>query len=43
METLAGSVGFTLIIIAFDTAGLPVGHGMFDVKVQVIISLLAGV
>jgi hypothetical protein len=42
IDTLAASIGLTVIVIAFDVAGLPVGHGaIFDVSTQVTISPLA--
>ena len=36
-------VGLTLIVIALDVAGVPVAQRALDVRMQVIISPLAGV
>jgi hypothetical protein len=41
--TLAGTEGFTDIVIAFDVAGLPVAQGAEDVITTVTTSLLARV
>ena len=39
MLTLTGNAGFTVIVIVFDVAGLPVAQGVaLDVKTQVITS-----
>ena len=40
--TLTGNSGFTVIVIGFDVAGLPVGHTAFEVIMQVTTSLLTG-
>ena len=38
--TLAGKFGFTIIVIVFDVAGLPVKHGVaFDVMITLIASV----
>jgi hypothetical protein len=42
IETLTGRFGFTVMVTAFEVAGLPVGHIAFEVSTQVIISPLAG-
>ena len=42
-ETLTDSIGFTVIVIGLDVAGLPVGQVTFEVRTQVITSLLTGV
>ena len=34
---------FTIIVIVFDVAGLPVGHVVFDVRTHIIWSPFAGV
>ena len=39
--TLTGRFGFTVIVIAFDVAGLPVAHVAFDVSTQVTMSPFA--
>ena len=41
MLTLTGKFGFTVMLIAFEVAGLPVGQVAFDVSIQVTISLFA--
>lgn len=41
MITLAGKFGFTVIVTAFEVAGLPVAQVALDVSTQVTISLLA--
>ena len=41
--TLAGSAVFTVIVIAFDVAGLPVAQVAVDVITTVTMSLLASV
>ena len=41
METLTEFDGFTVMLMAFDVAGLPVGQEMFDVNIQVTISPFA--
>ena len=38
MATLTGSDEFTVIVRAFDVAGLPVAHVSFEVRTQVTIS-----
>lgn len=43
METLTGRLGFTLIVIVFDVAGLPVAQVAFDVSTQVTASEFASV
>jgi hypothetical protein len=40
METLTFSCGFTVIVIAFEVAGLPEVQVAFEVSIQVTISLL---
>ena len=41
--TLTGRFGLTVIVTAFDVAGLPVAQGAaLDVKIQVITSLFTG-
>lgn len=35
IETLAGRFGLTVIVMAFDVAGLPVTHERFDVMTTV--------
>ena len=42
IETLTGRFGLTVMLIAFDVAGLPVGHVASEVSTQVITSPLAG-
>ena len=42
IETLTAFSAFTVIVIIFDVAGLPVGQVSFDVSTQVIASLLTG-
>jgi hypothetical protein len=39
--TLAGNAEFTVIVIALDVAGLPVGQVTFEVSTQVTTSLFA--
>ena len=39
--TLAGRFGFTVIVTAFEVAGLPVAQVAFDVIIQVTTSLFA--
>ncbi len=41
MDTLADTFGFTVIVNAFDVAGLPVAQFAFDVITQVITFPLA--
>ena len=41
IETLTAKLGFTVMVMAFDIAGLPVTQPAFEVITQVIISLLA--
>jgi hypothetical protein len=41
MLALAGKFGLTVIIMAFDVAGLPVAHEKLEVITHVIASLLA--
>lgn len=43
MLTLTGKIGFTVIVITFDVAGLPEAHVAFDVSTQVIKSASANV
>ena len=43
MLTLAGSVGFTVIVSVFELAGLPVAHKALDVMMQRILSPLTSV
>ena len=33
--TLAGKLGFTVIVTVFDVVGLPVAHSALDVRTQV--------
>ena len=42
IDTLAGSNGFTIIVIELELTGLPVGQVAFEVNWQVIASLLTG-
>ena len=42
-ETLTGNIGFTVIVTGLEVAGLPVGQMTFEVRTQVITSLLTGV
>ena len=41
-DTLTGRRGFTVIVTAFEVAGLPVGQVALDVRTQVTRSLLTG-
>ena len=41
--TLTGRLLLTVIVIAFDVAGLPVAHVAFEVRMQVTTSLFEGV
>ena len=43
METAAGRVGVTIIVLAFDVAGLLVTQVKLEVSTQVITSLFAGI
>ena len=43
METLTGINGFTVMVIVFDVAGEPVAQVAFEVRIQVIWSLVSGV
>jgi hypothetical protein len=43
IETLTGKMGFTVMVMAFEVAGLLVGQVAFDVKTQVMISPFARV
>ena len=40
--TLTGNLGFTVIVIVFDVAGLPIGQEIFEFKTQVTTSPLLG-
>lgn len=40
MVTLAGRPGFTVMVMAFEVAGLPLTHTISEVRVQVTISPL---
>jgi hypothetical protein len=42
-DTLTGRLGFTVMVTVFEVAGLPVGHVVFEVKMQVTASLFEGV
>ena len=42
MLTLTGRFGLTVILIAFEVAGLPVAHVAFDMRIQVMMSPFAG-
>ena len=42
IETLTGRLGFTVIDTVLDVAGDPVVHVIFDVRMHVTASLLAG-
>ena len=42
IETLTGRFGFTIMDIAAEVAGLPVGHVALEVSRQVIASLFTG-
>ena len=41
--TLTGRLGFTVMVIVFEVAGLPVGQVASEVRTQVITSPLTGV
>ena len=41
MLTLTGRFGFTVMVMEFDVAGLPVAQVALEVSMQVMISLLA--
>ena len=43
IHILTGRMGFTVMVKAFDVAGLPDGQVAFEVNSQVTMSLLAGV
>ena len=43
MLTLTGKFGFTVIVILFDVAGLPVAHVLLDVSTHVTTSPFANV
>ena len=43
IATLTGRIGLTVIVMALDVAGLPVGHAMFDVSKQSTMLPLTGV
>ena len=43
IDTLTGSKGFTVMVIALDVAGLPVVHARPEVITQVITSPLTGI
>lgn len=43
MPTLAGRLGLTVMVTAFDVAGLPITQLALEVKTQVTRSLLANV
>jgi len=40
MLTLTAEVGFTVMVMALEVAGFPVGQGTFEVRIQVMISPL---
>ena len=42
IETLTGSSGLTVTVIAFEVAGVPVGQTAFEVSMQVMISPFKG-
>ena len=42
IETLTGSIGFTVMVTVFDVAGFPEGQVAFDVSWQVIASAATG-
>ena len=42
IETLTGNAGFTVMVMAFDVAGLPVAHVAFEVSTHVITSPFKG-
>jgi hypothetical protein len=42
IDTLTGRFGLTVIVIAFEVAGLPVAHVAFEVSSQVTTSVLDG-
>ncbi len=42
IETLTGRFGFTVILIVFEVAGLPVGQVAFEVRTQETASILTG-
>ena len=41
-DMLTGSSGFTVMVMVFEVAGLPVGQVALEVKTQVIASLFTG-
>ena len=43
IETLTGSNGFTIILMVFEVAGLPLAHVASEVRTQVTASLFKGV
>jgi hypothetical protein len=43
IETLAGRLELTVIVIEFEVAGLPVLHTSLEVRTQVTTSALSGV
>ena len=42
IDTLTGSSGLTIMVRLLEVAGLPVAHVAFEVRKQVIMSLLVG-
>ena len=42
IDTLTGKFGLTVMVIAFEVAGLPVPQVSLEIKTQVITSLFAG-
>ena len=42
IDTLTGSTGFTVMVMAFEVAGLPVAHVAFEVSTHVITSPFKG-
>jgi hypothetical protein len=42
IDTLTGRFGLTVIVIAFEVAGLPVAHVAFEVSSQVTTSVFEG-
>ena len=42
-DTFTGSSGFTVMVMIFEVAGLPLGQVALEVKTQVIASLFTGV
>ena len=43
IDTLTGSIGFTVMVTVFEVAGLPVGQVALEVSTTVTASLFAGI